>query len=217
MKGHLNQHISILITRFTLGTAVPHNNLHPSESRDRPHTAPLSQRSTEPRRPSAPRAHVHRPDRSPPGSNRGQICPNTEASRVYSTIYPRARAAAQFEISKSSRFPPTQRSSIPTPTLPWASRADGDGGDQHRHDGRRLLRRAQRDPRVDQHHPAARPLQGRGGKRRLSSGSFSFQILGWFSFVSILSGADSPIVPWNRSVAGWRSSRILRVRGCYSV
>lgn len=45
----------------------------------------------------------------------------------------------------------------------------GDGGEQHRDDGRGLLRGAERDPGVDQHHPAARPLQGRGGKSRSSS------------------------------------------------
>ena len=33
-------------------------------------------------------------------------------------------------------------------------------------DGRRLHRRAQRDPSVEKHHAAARPLQGGEGKQR---------------------------------------------------
>jgi hypothetical protein len=46
-------------------------------------------------------------------------------------------------------------------------------------------------------------LQGRGGKRRISSGSFSFQMLGWFSFVSIRAGVDSLGVPWMNPWVGY--------------
>jgi hypothetical protein len=83
-------------------------------------------------------------------------------------------ASGHHPLSRSSTTQPSPRS--PT-SSPGAREREGevralgggrDVGEQHRDDGRRLLRGAQRDPLLDQHHATARPRQGRGGKCSLS-------------------------------------------------
>lgn len=58
---------------------------------------------------------------------------------------------------RSISFPPS------TPLPPIAAAAAAVDGDQHRDDGRRLLRRKIGDPGLDQLHPPPRPLQSRRG------------------------------------------------------
>jgi hypothetical protein len=166
----LKQHMSNARSRRVDGCATAKFKSSPHQNHETVHTR-RSQRSN-------PAVHPN-PALTPTvqvSTSRGQIRPNTEDSHLDTltsplTIHfsaltsPRSQtittrpSVVALPNSKSQNPPRVfpERSSTrgapppPTPTFPWSSRAaaDGDGGDQHRHDGRRLLRRAQRDPRLD--------------------------------------------------------------------
>lgn len=161
LKSSMNNGKKINAHGFTPAPATPQPGIsstrppngRPDPAVHQPH-APTSHRSDRPRL-AAPRAESSDAKPSLPHFNH---------------VTGRRRLPVSNLKSSSFSFPQRPKPTplhASTPSPSGSSRAAaGDGSEQHRDDGRSLLRRAQRDPRVDQHYAAARPLQGGGGKQR---------------------------------------------------